>query len=63
MDNWQGGFASAMQAGFTWRRKRKERRRREAAKGKKRERERGIDKDLPILGDGSKAFLLARPDL
>lgn len=40
MDNWQGGFASAMQAGFTWRRKRKERRRREAAKGKKRERER-----------------------
>lgn len=28
-----------------------------------RERERGIDKDLPILGDGSKAFLLARPDL
>lgn len=52
-----------MQAGFTWRRKRKERRRREAAKGKKRERERGIDKDLPILGDGSKAFLLVRPDL
>ena len=27
MDNWQGGFASAMQAGFTWRRKRKENRR------------------------------------
>ena len=30
---------------------------------RERERERGIDKDLPILGDGSKAFLLARPDL
>lgn len=44
MDNWQGGFASAMQAGFTWRRKRKERRRGEAAKGKKRERERERDR-------------------
>ena len=48
---------------FTWR-KRKERRR-EAAKGKKREREReSIDRQgSSDPGDGSKAFLLARPDL
>lgn len=49
MDNWQGGFASAMQAGSPGGRGRRggEKPRRER---RERERERaGIDKDLPIL--------------
>lgn len=51
MDNWQGGFASAMQAGSSPRKSgRREEARSREGKEEEREGERaGIDKDLPIL--------------